>query len=337
MRVPIDHSADIAAADGSIAGAARPGAIERLLERGTARLDAAALQFRRGTLASLRLVVVTLGIFVLMVWAAREIGLRGSALGHWSMLPGALLCGLSVFVYALRFRYAMSVFEVELGVVQALRISTLSLFYHCFLPLSAGADLTKFIKLRRIAPAGRPLFMAGGIVLDHLIGLICLLAMTVVLGSELHAVRHAVDPVKALLALLTVTLLVWLFVHRRVAALASGDAVLERISRHKGDLLAAAALSVLMQCLTAAAVYAGSRGWQLDVGYLDILFVLTASFVLQAIPLNLVGVGAADLAGAALYVGLGLPPAAAVLLVSLMYAYRLLIAAIGGLWDLLPD
>jgi hypothetical protein len=49
------------------------------------------------------------------------------------------------------------------------------------------------------------------------------------------------------------------------------------------------------------------------------------------------GAGTAELAGAGLYLALGLPGAAAVLMTSLFYSYRLIMALLGGLWDLLPE
>ncbi len=336
MRAPVDTSLHVTAA--VIAGdPPSAGVLERLLEQGTARLDSAALHFKRGRLALLRLGFVSVGVLALVFWSSHEIGLHGGRLWQWSLLPGALLCAASVLIYALRFQCVMRVFDVRLGTVQALRISTLGLFYQCFLPLSAGGDLTKFIKLRGLAPGNRLLFTASGIVFDHALGLACLLLMAAVLALTRPAVRSAIDPATALFALLLVVLLAWLLVHRFVRPLTGRDAVVARLFSHKRNLLVALALSLLMQCLTAAAVYAGSRGWHIEIGYFDVLFVLTVSFVVQAIPFNLVGVGAADVAGAALYIALGLPPAAAVLLVSLLYIYRLLTAALGGLWDLVPS
>ena len=53
-------------------------------------------------------------------------------------------------------------------------------------------------------------------------------------------------------------------------------------------------------------------------------------------PVSVLGVGGAELAGTGLYLALGLPAAAAVLLSSIFYSYRLVMALMGGPWDLLP-
>ena len=47
------------------------------------------------------------------------------------------------------------------------------------------------------------------------------------------------------------------------------------------------------------------------------------------------GVGAGDVAGTGLYLALGLSMPDALTLVSLLYCYRLAMAAVGGLWELL--
>jgi len=304
-----------------------------LLERANLRTaHAVGLRYR----FRLHSLVVPLGVAVLLAWAAREVGQGDGRLWNWFLLPGVLAGACSVGLFALRFRLVMAAIGIDLARRQALRITTLATFYHFFVPLAAGADLTKFVKLRGIAPAARPLELAGGIVLDHVIGLATLLVMALVLGLALAPATLALD-----LRALGVAAIAGMFglavmLRRRVDAAAAGHGELAREPLRRRELAAAILLSGLMQCALAAAVWIGSRGWAIEVGYLDILLVLTTSLMLQAIPFNLAGVGAADLAGTGLYLALGLTPAAALLLVSLLYCYRLLAAVGGGLWDLLP-
>lgn len=283
----------------------------------------------------LRSLVVPLGIAVLLAWAAREVGQGDGRLWNWFLLPGALAGALSVGLFALRFRLVMAATGIDLARRQALRITTLATFYHFFVPLAAGADLTKFVKLRGVAPAARPLQLAGAIVLDHVIGLVTLLVMALVLGLALAPASLALDPRALGVAVIAGACALVVMLRRRGHAVAMHHREAAREPLRRRELLAAILLSALMQCALAAAVWIGSRGWAIEVGYLDILLVLTTSLMLQAIPCNLAGVGAADLAGTGLYLALGLTPAAALLLVSLLYCYRLLAAVGGGLWDLL--
>lgn len=313
-----------------------PGWLERQLERGTVRLDAAAARFERGPLAVARSIAIALGVLLLMAWASGEAGLRVEGSWPGALLGGWLLCLLSFTLYAWRFCHSLRVFELALRTGRSLRINLLAMFYQCFLPLAVGADLTRYIKLRGLAPDRRPLVIAGGIVLDHLVGLVSLGLLALPVGG-LALVRHGLVNGRDLLVAVPILLALSLLLLRRHVMVAAGATLHYRLRRHWRSLVAAMALSVAMHCVTAAAIYAASRGWPLSIAYGDILLVLTLSFMLQSVPFNLLGVGAAELGGAALYVALGVPPAAAVLLVSLLYVYRLLLAALGGLWDLLPE
>ena len=51
------------------------------------------------------------------------------------------------------------------------------------------------------------------------------------------------------------------------------------------------------------------------------------------VPINVIGVSAIEIAGAGLYLAVGLTVAEALGLVSLLYCYRILIALLGGLWE----
>jgi hypothetical protein len=85
-----------------------------------------------------------------------------------------------------------------------------------------------------------------------------------------------------------------------------------------------------------AAVWLGARGWGIDPGFALVLFVLSSTWTLQAVSLQLLGIGVADVAATALFVAVGLDTGQAVLMTSLQVGYRLLMALIGGAWDLLP-
>ena len=102
---------------------------------------------------------------------------------------------------------------------------------------------------------------------------------------------------------------------------------------HQKQLVLALACSLLMHLLIAAAVFCGALHWQIEISYLQVLFVLTGAFLFQMVPINLVGVGAIEIAGAGLYLAVGLTMSQAISLVSLLYCYRILIALVGGLWE----
>ncbi len=284
-------------------------------------------------LNALRLAVLGIGIPTLIYWAVREQAIDWSDGWTLSLLAGIALAQAAFAIYALRFRTVMHMAGIELAYVDALRIAFMSFFYQFFVPLSVGGDVSKFVTLRMRAHGAVP--VAGGIVFDHFIGLGTLALLTATLFVWRRPL--AVDATLWLAAALMLTLMLGvgfaaLRYHRREAV--ALDALPGLIARHRLGALAAFALSLTMQCVFALAVFVGSRQWGIEIAYLDLLFVQAIALIFQAIPLNLGGVGATEIAGTGLYVALGLPLPAAVLLVSLLYVYRLVSAVIGGVWDL---
>jgi len=282
-----------------------------------------------------KLIFVPIGIAALVYWASREHSVRFVDAWNAYLLAGVLLSQVSICFFALRFRRVMRVVGLRLSVREALRINALSMFYHFFVPLAAGADVTRYIKLRGLAPERRPVAMAGGIVLDHIIGLGTLIMIAVILTILLKPTIVTLDTrVLIFAAAVVVCVAAGAGVSIRQSSSLKVAELVRRLRGHKLDVAHAVALSLAMQLLTAAAVFTGSVGWGISIGFHEILLVLTASFIFQALPFNVGGVGAADIAGTGLYIAIGLTPAAALLLVSLMYCYRLLVAVTGGICEL---
>ena len=282
-----------------------------------------------------KLIFVPLGIAALVYRASREHSVRFVDAWNAYLLAGVLLSQVSICFFALRFRRVMRVVGLRLSVREALHINALSMFYHFFVPLAAGADVTRYIKLRGLAPERRPVAMAGGIVLDHIVGLGTLIMIAVILTVLLKPTIVTLDTrVLIFAAVVVVCVAAAAGVSIRQSSSLKVAELVRRLQGHKLDVAQAVALSLAMQLLTAAAVFMGSIGWGIGIGFHEILLVLTASFIFQALPFNVGGVGAADIAGTGLYIAIGLTPAAALLLVSLMYCYRLLVAVTGGICEL---
>lgn len=310
--------------------AVKPVAGKTLAERAEARRRPA-----NRWLLGIKLVFVPLGVAALVYWATQEQSMRFADGWNAYLILGVLLSQISICFFALRFRQVMRVVGIRLSVREALHINALSMFYHFFVPLAAGADVTRYVKLRGLAPERRPIAMAGGIVLDHIVGLGTLIVIAVVLVVALKPTIVTFDTrVLLLAATLVVCVAAGAGMSIRQSASVKMAELLTRLLSHKLDVVHAVVLSLAMQLLTAAAVFAGSVGWGIGIGFHEILLVLTASFIFQAVPVNVGGVGAAELAGTGLYIAIGLTPAAALLLVSLMYCYRLLVALTGGVWEL---
>ncbi|MEX2482724.1 MAG: lysylphosphatidylglycerol synthase domain-containing protein, partial [Gammaproteobacteria bacterium] len=288
----------------------------------------------RRCLTAARIAALLLGLPLIMYWAGREAALVGG--WNFGIVFGILLSQAAMLIYALRFRLVVGLVGIQLGLLETLRIATLGLFYQCFVPFAAGSDLTKFVKLK--ARKHGTLASAAGIVLDHLLGVCALTLLAVTLAGAYRPLELTVDPrfgaaLAIAIATLAALILRWLDHSGRVPAVRAALRVLRKQRRGVG-LAVAAALATYM--LLAAAVWSAARGSGLETDYPTILFVLSATSVLQAVPAQLLGIGVAELAATALYVAVGHSPAAAVLLTSFMVGYRLLMALIGGLWDLGP-
>lgn len=286
------------------------------------------------SLFRLKLALLPAGIGTLLYWASREESLRHGELVGWPLLGGALLSLLAMLPLALRFRHAMRIAGFHVDLRQALRINALSAFYHFFVPLSIGSELTKFVHLRAVAPERGSMRAAGAILLDHVLGFAAIAAIIVALLVHGRRLPIALDPAwlraAACIAAAAGAAGAW---HFRARIRARGGELLSRIATHRLDAAAAVAWSALMQILLAAAVATGSSAWGLAIPFPDMLFVLAGSNLLAAVPLNVAGIGAAEIAGTGLFIALGLSSREAVLLVSLLFCYRLLFAVAGGAWD----
>ena len=279
----------------------------------------------------LRAVLALLGLVGLTVWAWWQ---RPHALsGGWQaqMLPGAFLALCSLAAYGARFRQVMRLLNIKLTLRESLRIVSFAVFCQFCVPVGGGAELAKFLKLRGLAPERRALISASGVVLEHIIGLLALVATASVLFAIFRPFALTVPPLVVAIVAPTILVLAAMVLLRR-----QGSTRLDstQLLAHKSDVVLALGWSLLMQVLLAAAVYVGSLGWAMNIAYWQILFVLTTAGVLQAVPANLLGVGAADVAGTGLYVALGLSVSHAILLASLLISYRLLVVLFGGLWEL---
>ena len=276
-----------------------------------------------------------LGLAALTLWAWQQ---RPAALPdgwHEQLVAGGLLSLCSLFAYSARFRRVMQVLDLDVTRLESLRIVSFAVFCQFFVPLGAGAEIAKFLKLRGLTPQRRALVSAAAIVVEHLLGLLALVATASVLFAILRPFAMQVNVLVLVLGTLAIVVLAATILLRRQAGTGlHAGRVLAGLRAHKCDAALALVWSLLMHMLLAAAVYVASQGWAMTLGYWQILLVLSAAGVFQAVPATLVGVGVADVAGTGLYVALGLPLSSALVLVSLLYSYRLLIALLGGLWEL---
>ena len=279
----------------------------------------------------LKVLAILGGLGLLLRYLLAE---RPLALWQPALLWGFALCVLSMLAYALRFRAVMQIAGIGLDRVAALRICTLAVFWHFFVPLSVGSELTRYARLRAHAPAREPGEIAAALVLDHALGVLALLGLA---GALLLSLRPFGQVSRwlplAVWAGLAMALLLMHFIRRRLPGPVTRT--LRQLNARRGAVARALGWSLLMHLLLAAAVWTGARGWQIALDYPHAALVQASAGLFQMLPVNLGGVGGGEVAGLGLYLALGLSRADALLLVSLLYCYRVAVALLGGAWELL--
>jgi len=279
--------------------------------------------------AVLRLAAAAAGLIFLWSLLRRELAVDLPPLD--ARLPGALgLVALSFTCYAMRFGLVMRNGGLRLRTLEAWRICAAAQFYQALTPLSVGSDVTRFAMCRTAAPELPPRSLVAAILLDHLVG-----SLALVLLALPFARRHLIPAELPGLALAGLGITVigmltlgWRFLPARLLALRHA------LSRHRRATLSAVALSLVMHGLMAAAVVMAAGLWEVPVRFSDVVGVLACGALLQVVPVNLLGVHLGDAAGVGLYALAGWRLPDAILLVSIAWSLRLIIALVGGLWDL---
>ena len=280
--------------------------------------------------------LVSLGIIILLVSIANVSNINLQSTFNVKVLLGFFISQVALFLYSLRFRLVMRSTGITLKIIDAFRINTFAVFYHFFTPLSMGADLTKFIKLKRNHDSAS--HRITSIIFDHVVG-ICSL---VVLSTSLFILRK---PELGELSLrgnsplggVAVCVLIITVIIFRKDIKSIYEKMLLSIKGNWSLIFIAFCFSIIMHMTLAAGIFVGSHGIGVTIQYIDILFVLSLSMILQSVPVSILGVGATEVAGVAIYTAIGLPITTALLLVALLYTYRLITSVSGGIWQLVDN
>ena len=232
----------------------------------------------RAALNILRIAVILAGVPLLIYWATAEHArVLNGAFGA-GILAGIVLSQCALLLYAMRFRQVLRLTGIDLAFWDNLRLITLSLFYQFFVPLSAGADLTKFITLKTRAHGSVKSALA--IVLDHFVGLASLAGLSLSLFVIERPVRFELQTGLTMLGAL-------------VLAVAAGLGVLWWTRRHSTDvqslctvmveqraaLAVAFVTSLAIHVTLAAAVWLAANALNIAIGYPQILFVITTAMM----------------------------------------------------------
>lgn len=286
---------------------------------------------------ALEVVFVPVGLVILLWLTASERAIQLVSHAGWSVLLGVVFSQLSVVMFAVRLRLVLTMAGIRVSVWEATRLHVQSMFYYFFVPFGVGMEVYKVAKLYAKFPAADRVTVLAAVVFDRLLGFLTVVVIALLCGVAIvPRLSATIDPRNALL-----------LVGVLVAVVALGAAAVVWVVRRGtlGNLrrfvplvktigVQAVVLSFAMQMTLALAVYFAAIGWSVGLDYWQALFATASAIVFQVIPVNFLGIGGGEVAGVGIYILMGLSEQDAVLMVSSLYAYRLLTALLGGVWQL---
>ena len=248
----------------------------------------------------------------------------------WGLLVGAgfLISQISFYIYSWRFRRVASLMAIQLSPVDSLRLNMQGLFYHFFLPFSAGADFAKFFKLKMHQNSKQLRLRA--IILDHSVGVFSLLLIATFLLSYKEPPFEYPQMNYLISAGICLTILTIIVVWKKYFV-----SIKKFFIINIPEIVAIFASSVAMQTLLSLAIWVASLDLGMNISYMDVLFVMSLSMIFNAVPVHFLGIGLTEIMGSALYISIGLSPVEAIQMVSFLYVFRLTTAVMGGGWELL--
>ena len=251
---------------------------------------------------------------------------------NWGILVGAgfLVSQISFYIYSWRFRRVASLMDIQLSAVDSLRVNMQGLFYHFFLPFSAGADFAKFFKLKMHQTSKQVRLRA--IILDHSVGVFSLLLIaTFLLSYEEHTFEYP-QMNYLISAGICFTILAIIMVWKKYFVSINKFVVI-----NMPKIVTIFVSSVAMQTLLCSAIWLASLDLGMDISYMDVLFVMSLSMIFNSVPVHFLGIGLTEIMGSALYISIGLSPVEAIQMVSFLYVFRLTTAVMGGGWEFLDQ
>jgi len=284
----------------------------------------------RRTLEALR----TFGVLAGLVCLCRTLGHERAlaVLAHGGALAGGFGLAIASFAcYAARFRASMRCASLELGFGATFRLCARALFHHCFVPLSVGNDLSRFLLARAARPGVAPGRIARAIVGDHAIGTGALLLLAAA-GAGVF-VDAGWWP---LLGLAAGGILVSAGALLPLQRPAGSRRRLAQLLARRRAIAEALLCSLVMQALLAGAIHVVADAAGLAAPWHVVLAVNACGSLLQVVPFNVAGLHLGDVAATGLYVWLGLPLGDGLVLGSLAYVARLSVALVGGVLDAVP-
>ena len=297
---------------------------------------------------SRRLLLIAQGVLVpfgliALLWVAAGRSDSIHPKGHIGLLIAALvLTQLSLTLLAIRFHVSLWTLSIHIPARRSALIALQSLFYFFFIPMSAGTELSRWLKVKSAAPQATHFAVMTAIVLDRATAVIACLAISLVSLSsvELHGVqvtdvsKWPVHPVVVSIVFLGVSLPSFFFAQRFGWITRIKSALHEAKSRLWRGLTTATAISITIQLFAALELWLLAQWLGINIGFAPIALGVTGGALASVVPISLAGAGSAELGAGLLFAAVGATAEEAVVLTTLLYFTKLLGALQGGVLEI---
>ena len=260
--------------------------------------------------------------------------------GHIGLLITALfLTQLSLTLLAIRFHVSLWTLSIHIPARRSALIALQSLFYFFFIPMSAGTELSRWLKVKSAAPQAKHFAVMTAIVLDRATAVIACFAISLVSLSsvELHGVQ-VTDvskwPVHPVIVFLGASLSGFFFAQRVGWITRIKSALHEAKSRLWRGLTTATAISITIQLFAALELWLLAQWLGINIGFAPIALGVTGGALASVVPISLAGAGSAELGAGLLFAAVGATAEEAVVLTTLLYFTKLLGALQGGVLEI---
>jgi uncharacterized membrane protein YbhN (UPF0104 family) len=276
------------------------------------------------------------GFLIFMIAEIQEIYFGKSTLViDWSVAILSLtLHQFALLLFAIRMRQTLLLFNIRISQYQSIRISLQSMFYYFLVPMSAGIEVARYVKLRKLQPELTSVQLSVAVLADRAVGLLSVIVLLLCVLPNLVTFNVSSGLLWTLLSFIILVLILSLAVCRSTWF----KRVISLIDSNKGLLRSHALLPLLTSLLStffsAIALWSAAVALGVESSFVNILAGFLIAILGTAVPIGFFGVGAGEALGGASFIALGFGFLDALMLVTIGYAFRLYSALQGGVLEI---
>lgn len=282
----------------------------------------------------LKILGVPCGLVMVITVFTQKYADSASALWTLGLIPGLVLNQAAFFMYAERLHYLLNIRNIATSRLNAARIFFQSLFYAVIVPLSIGAEISRYVKLGGLHDGEKKGERFSVILVDRLWSLTATVAAVVLTAPFVldFTEQHWETALVLLAAVLFIVGVGWRFMDKSRHGASLKKEVQWYINSHK-SITYTGTLSIMAHFAACTSVYFVAWALGMEISWAQTIFTVSVGMLFLVVPVSVFGAGATELASGIVYVQQGLSVESAVILAAITYAYRLVGAIQGGIWE----